>query len=61
VDDGKALVIQIDEGVADDMWERTAILFAWSASMIASYGDAGGWLETAATSGVVDMLVPLRV
>jgi hypothetical protein len=26
-----------------------------------SCGEAGGWLETAATSGVDDVLVPLRV
>jgi hypothetical protein len=35
VDNGEALVVQIDEGVADDVWRRTTIPFAWSSSTIA--------------------------
>jgi hypothetical protein len=31
----------------------TASSYAWSASTIASCGDAGGWLETVVTSAMV--------
>jgi hypothetical protein len=37
VDNGEAPVVQIDEGVADDVWRRTASSFPWSASTIAYY------------------------
>jgi hypothetical protein len=36
VDNGEAPVVQIDDGVADDVWRRTASSFPWSASMIPS-------------------------
>jgi hypothetical protein len=38
VDDGEALVVQNDEGVANDVRRRTAISFAWSSSTITSCG-----------------------
>jgi hypothetical protein len=36
VDDGEAPVVQIDEGVVDDVRRRTTSSFAWSSSTIAS-------------------------
>jgi hypothetical protein len=39
----------VDDGVQG----VTASSYAWSASTIASCGDAGGWLETVVTSAMV--------
>jgi hypothetical protein len=58
VDDGKAPVVQIDEGVADDAWRRMASSFAWWASMSASYRGGEILPEMEAASVFFDAVGP---
>jgi hypothetical protein len=58
---GEAPVVPGDGGDADGVQEDWASSLAWPASSISSSVEEETRLETAATSGVVDVLVPLRV
>jgi hypothetical protein len=58
VDDGEAPVVQIDEGVAEDTWRRTASSFAWWASTIASYRGGEILPKMEATSVFFDAVGP---
>jgi hypothetical protein len=58
VDDGEALVVQNNEGVADDVRRRTAISFAWSSSMIVSCRGGEILSEMEAASVFFDAIGP---
>jgi hypothetical protein len=58
VDDGEALVVQIDEGVADGVRRRTAISFSWSSSTIASCRGGETLPEMEAASAFFDAVGP---
>jgi hypothetical protein len=58
VDDGEAPVVQIDEGVADDMRRRTASSFAWLASTFASCRGGEILPEMEAASVFFDAIGP---
>jgi hypothetical protein len=58
VDDGEALVVQIDGGVADGVRRRMAISFAWSSSTIASCRRGETLPEMEAASAFFDAVGP---
>jgi hypothetical protein len=58
VDNDEAPVVQIDEGVAYDVWRRMASLFPWSASMIVSCRGGEILPEMEAASVFLDAVGP---
>jgi hypothetical protein len=54
VDGGELLVMNVGDGVVDDVQQTTATSNPWSSMTGASRGDSERWLESTAASGGVN-------